>query len=192
MKGCEHGCLRYPGDQTIFHRSRRCDAQRMAIHAALAKELAWPHDADYRFLPLLRYDNDLDPAYDRRNRSNSGVLPSTAAIRSRLCPSIAPLRIGPDRHCHARRSLPPVQRQAVGVFGHRNLGEKCLGWKAALDQARGVPQAERRHRGCDRRISGGASRSGGTFPASRPTASIHPRRSGPSPTLHTQGVFRAR
>jgi hypothetical protein len=62
VKGREHGCLRYRGNQTIFHRSRRCDAQRMAIHAPLTKELAWPHDADYRFLPLLRYDNDLDPA----------------------------------------------------------------------------------------------------------------------------------
>ena len=34
-----HGSLRYRGEQALFHRGRRCDAQRMAVHAAFAKEL---------------------------------------------------------------------------------------------------------------------------------------------------------
>ena len=58
----QHGCLRYRGDQALFHRGRRRDAQRMAVHAAFAKELACSQNADYRFLALFRYDNNLDPA----------------------------------------------------------------------------------------------------------------------------------
>ena len=34
-----------------------------AVHAAFAKKLARPQNADHRFFALFRYDNNLDPAF---------------------------------------------------------------------------------------------------------------------------------
>src|SRR4029077_3337735 len=39
------------------------DAQRMAVHAAFAKELTGPKNPDHRLLTLFRYDNNLDLAF---------------------------------------------------------------------------------------------------------------------------------
>src|SRR5258705_1940634 len=50
-------------DQALLHRCRPCDTQRMAVHAAFAKELAGLQNADHGFLALLGYDNNLDPAF---------------------------------------------------------------------------------------------------------------------------------
>jgi hypothetical protein len=55
----------------------------------------------------------------------------------------------------------PVERELVGVFGHRDLGKKRFGRARSRSDAAALA-LEPRRRVRDRRISGGASRSGGT------------------------------
>ena len=63
VKRRKHGRFRDRRNQAFFHRRRRRDAQRVTVHAAFAKELAGLQNPDDRFLALLGYDDNLDPAF---------------------------------------------------------------------------------------------------------------------------------
>ena len=61
--------LAHPDDLAFGHGLGRCKAKRLADQAPFAKELAWAHDRDHRFLALLGGDHNLDLALlDVENR----------------------------------------------------------------------------------------------------------------------------
>ena len=80
VKRREHGRLRYRGDQALLHRCRRRDTQRMAVHAAFAKELAGLQNADHCFLALL----DLEAISPRRNPAAGFFMLAMCGLCSRI------------------------------------------------------------------------------------------------------------
>ena len=63
MQHGDHCGLCYRGDQTLFQRRRRRDAERMPIETTLAEELSRFQNADHGFLALVGDDDDLHPAF---------------------------------------------------------------------------------------------------------------------------------
>ena len=115
MNGSDHSCLFQASKHAFIDRSRRGDAQRMAIQTPFAEKLAWSQDRNHRFLALLGDDSELDLAL--------------LDVEDRV------------RHLSLRKNnlIPPIfgYRFSLAHLGEKRFGiERCL---ASLPQKRLAP-----------------------------------------------------